>query len=223
MVKVITFIKRKPGMSVPDFQRYWREQHPAVVTRLPGVRRYVQSHTLPSLYGTAEPVYDGIAEVWAEDTDALRAMNRSPDYAAVQADEALFIDRTTMGIVITEDHLVKDEPVPAHAVKSAVFLNRKPGLSIDEFQHHWREVHAPMAALLPGLRRYVQSQTRRSAYAGGRAPAYDGVALAWFDSAEAARRAAASSEYARVVADTALFLSPGAAPAILTTEHVIVA
>lgn len=222
MVKVITFLKRKAGMPVPDFQRYWREQHPGVVTRLPGVRRYVQSHTLLSAYGGGEPVYDGIAEVWADDTEALRAMNRSADYAAVQADEARFIDRPTMGIVITEDHLVKGEPVPSGAAKSVVFLNRKPGLSIDEFQHHWREVHAPMAALLPGLRRYVQSQTRRSAYAGGRAPAYDGVALAWFDSAEAARRAATSNEYARVVADTALFLTPSTAPAILTTEHVIV-
>ena len=223
MVKVITFLKRRAGMPVPDFQRYWREQHPAVVTRLPGVRRYVQSHTLPSAYGAGEPVYDGIAEVWADNTDALRAMNRSPDYAAVQTDEARFIDRATMGILITEDHLVKDDPVPPQAVKSVVFLNRKPGLTIDEFQHHWREVHAPLTALLPGLRRYVQSQTRRSAYAGGRAPAYDGVALAWFDSAEAARRAATSSEYARVVADTALFLTPSAAPAILTAEHVIVA
>ena len=107
------------------------------------------------------------------------------------------------------------------------YFTRRSGLLVartpnQEFQHHWREVHAPMAALLPGLRRYVQSQTRRSAYAGGRAPAYDGVALAWFDSAEAARRAAASSEYARVVADTTLFLAPVAAPAILTTEHVIV-
>ena len=222
MVKVITFLKRKAGMPVPDFQHYWREQHPAAVTRLPGVRRYVQSHTLPSTYASGEPVYDGIAEVWADDTNALRAMNKSPDYGAVQADEARFIDRISMGILITEDHLVKDDPLPSGSAKSVVFLNRKPGTSIDEFQHHWREVHAPMAALLPGLRRYVQSQTRRSAYAGGRAPAYDGVALAWFDSAEAARRAATSDEYARVVADTALFLTPSAAPAILTTEHVIV-
>jgi uncharacterized protein (TIGR02118 family) len=223
VVKVITFLKRKPGMSVEEFQHYWREQHPAVVTRLPGVRRYVQSHTLPSSYGAGEPIYDGIAEVWADNTDSLRVMTRSPDHAAVQADEARFIDRATMGVVIAEDHLVKDGPVPPDAVKSVVFLNRKPSLSVEEFQHHWREVHGPVAAQLPGLRRYVQSQTRRSAYEGGRNPTYDGVVLTWFDSTEAIRRTAATGEYARVLADGAVFLSPGAIRAILTREHVIVA
>ena len=86
MVKVITFLKRKVGMPVEEFQRYWREQHPAVVTRLPGVRRYVQSHTLAADYAAGEPIYDGIAEVWADNTDALRAMTRSPSHAAVLED-----------------------------------------------------------------------------------------------------------------------------------------
>jgi uncharacterized protein (TIGR02118 family) len=222
MVKVITFLKRKAGMPVEEFQRYWRERHPDVVTRLPGVRRYVQSHTLVSAYGAGEPIYDGIAEVWADDTDALRAMTRSPLHADVQADEARFIDRATMGVIITEDHLVKDGPVPPDAVKSVAFLTRKPGLSVEEFQRHWREVHGPIAAALPGLRRYVQSHTRRSAYEGGRIPAYDGVVLTWFDSTDAIRRTAATGEYARVLADATVFLSLGAIPAILTREHTIV-
>ena len=64
-----------------------------------------------------------------------------------------------------------------------------------------------MAALLPGLRRYVQSQTRRSAYQGGREPAYDGVALAWFDSREAALRAWATDEFARILADAPRFVA----------------
>jgi uncharacterized protein (TIGR02118 family) len=222
MVKVITFLKRKIGMPVEEFQRYWREKHPEAVTRLPGIRRYVQSHTLPSAYKDGEPIYDGIAEVWANDTDALRAMTQSPDHPGLLVDEARFIDRASMGVVITDDHLVKDGPVPPDAVKSVAFLHRKPGLSLEEFQHHWREVHGPIAALLPGLRRYVQSQTRRSAYAGGRVPAYDGVVLTWFDSTEAMFKTVATDEYARVLADGPAFLSPGAVPTILTREHIIV-
>ena len=223
MVKVITFLKRKPGMPVEEFQRYWRTRHPEVVTRLPGVRRYVQSHTLLSLYGKDEPVYDGIAEVWADDTGALRAMTRSPAHAGVQADEARFIDRAAMGVIITEDHVIKDGPVPPDAVKSVAFLTRRPGLSVEDFQCHWLEVHAPIAAALPGLRRYVQSHTRRSAYEAGRVPAHDGAVLTWFDSTEAIRGAAATADYARVLADGATFLAAGAMPFILTTEHVIVA
>lgn len=223
MVKVITFLKRKAGMPVEEFQRYWRDRHPEAVLRLPGIRRYVQSHTLASTYGTGEPIYDGIAEVWADDTGALRAMTQSPHHPALQEDEARFINRASMGVVITEDHVIKDGSPPPRAVKSVAFLNRKPGLSVEEFQRHWRDVHAPIASELPGLRRYVQSHTRRSAYEGGRVPAYDGVVLAWFDSTEAIRDTAASGEYARVLADAAVFLVPGATPSILTSEHVIVA
>jgi uncharacterized protein (TIGR02118 family) len=223
VVKVITFLKRKAGMPVEEFQRYWRDRHPEAVTRLPGIRRYVQSHTLATTYEAGEPVYDGIAEVWADDTGALRTMTQSPHHPALQEDEARFIDRASMGVVITEDHVVRDGPVPPDAVKSVAFLSRKPGLSVEEFHRHWRDVHGPLVSLLPGLRRYVQSQTRRSAYEGGRVPAYDGVALMWFDSMEAIRNTSATGEYARVVSDDPVFLAPGAILSILTREHVIVA
>ena len=222
MIKVVTFIKRRAGMPVEAFQTYWRDRHPAVVTRLPGVRRYVQSHTLASAYAAGEPVYDGIAEVWADSTDALRAMTRSPDYAAVQADEAEFIDRASMGIVVTEEHVIKDGAVAVDPVKRVTFLTRKPGLSVEEFQRHWREVHGPLAAKMAALRRYVQSHTRSSAYAAGRAPAWDGIASAWFDSLDALRAVDATPEHAAALADRGSFVAPGPTRAILTREHVIV-
>jgi uncharacterized protein (TIGR02118 family) len=221
MVKVLTFIKRKPGMTVEDFQQYWLTRHPVVVTRLPGVRRYVQSHALASSYRKGEPPWDGIAEVWADDTDALRAMTRSAANADVQADEAQFIDRSTMGILVTEDHLVVEGAPGPDAVKAIEFLNRRPGASVDDFQHHWRERHGAILATIPGLRRCVLSATRRAAYAAGRAPTYDGASLMWFESPEALRAAAGSPAYAAAVADRASFLAPGSPPFIVTREHVI--
>jgi uncharacterized protein (TIGR02118 family) len=223
MVKVITFLKRKTGMLVEEFQAYWLTRHPGVVTRLPGVRRYVQSHTLVSLYGENEPPYDGIAEVWADDTGALRAMTQSPAHADVQADEARFIDRATMGVIITEDHVTKDATPPPDAVKSVALIARKPGLSVEDFQRHWLEVHGPITAALPGLRRSVQSHTRRSAYEAGRVPAYDGAVLTWFESTEAMRGAEATPEYAHILADAGTFLAFDRVRSILTREHVILA
>ncbi len=222
MVKVVTFLKRKSGMSVEDFQRYWRTRHPEVVVRLPGVRRYVQSHTLASSYGKGEPVYDGIAEVWADGTDALRAMTRSPENAKVQADEAQFIDRGTMGFLVTEEQVVVDGAVTSGAVKALEFLSRKAGTSVDEFQRHWRESHARILAGIPGLRRCVLSATRRAAYEAGRTPAHDGVTSLWFDSSDALRAAASSPDYGAAVADRERFLAPGQPPFIVTQEHVIV-
>lgn len=220
MVKVLTFIHRKPGMAVDEFQRYWRTRHPDVVTRLPGIRRYVQSHVLPTAYAKGDPPYDGIAEVWADDTEALRAMTRSAIHADLVADEARFIDRARMGFIVTEEHVVVDGE--GGGVKAVEFLARRPDLTVEAFQRHWRQAHAPLAAKVPGVRRYVISATRASAYGAGRSPAWDGAALMWFEAPEALGAAARSPEYRALVADRASFLAPGSPPFLLTREHVIV-
>jgi uncharacterized protein (TIGR02118 family) len=73
MVKAVAFFKRRAGMAVEEFQTYWLARHPDVVTNLSGVGRYVQSHTRLAAYRNAEPVYDGTAELWFEDTAVMRA------------------------------------------------------------------------------------------------------------------------------------------------------
>jgi len=222
MVKAVSFFKRKPGLSVEAFQAYWRDKHPGPVVRLPGVKRYVQSHTLPAVYRKGEPIYDGIAEVWFEDTRAMHALRGSTELAAVEADEAAFIDRSTMRMVLTEEHVIKDGPAAPGARKNVEFVTRKPGLELEKFQRYWREVHGPIGARIPMIRRYVQSHTRASAYERGRTPAYDGLAITWFDDTEAMRASAATAEYARTRADERNFLAPGDPAFIITIEHVIV-
>ena len=223
MVKALSFFKRRAGMPVEEFQAYWRARHPDVVTKLLGVRRYVQSHTRTAAYQGGEPVYDGIAEVWFHNTAAMHALRGTPELEAVQADEARFIDRSTMGLIITDDHVIKDDPTPAGAAKGVGFARRKPGMTVEAFQQHWREVHGPLGARVPGLRRYVQSHTRLSGYGRGHDPAWDGVALIWFDDSAALRAATSSPEWARVKADEDNFLASGPLAFIVTTEHVIVA
>lgn len=221
MIKAVTFLKRRPGMPVEEFQTYWRSQHPAVVTKLPGLRRYVQSHTRLAGYEKGEPAYDGIAEVWFDDTKALRALRDTPEMAAVQADEVRFIDRSTMGVILTDDYVIKDGPASPGMAKGVGFVRRKPTLTVEEFQRHWREVHGPLGAAVPGLRRYVQSHTRLAAYEHGRNPAWDGIAIIWFDDSAALRAATLTAEYALTKADDADFIAPGPVPFIVTTEHLI--
>jgi uncharacterized protein (TIGR02118 family) len=223
MVKALSFFRRQPGMSVDDFQAYWRTRHAEVVKKLPGVRRYVQSHTIVSGYRNGQPIYDGIAEVWFDDTRVVRKLADTPEYAAVRADEAKFIDHATMGLIVTEDHVVKDGTVPAGAVKNVEFITHKPGMSIDAFQRYWRETHGPLAVRIPMIRRYVQSHTRRGIYESGRTPPYDGVALTWFDDTQAMRASASTHEYAKVRDDEANFLVLGPAPFIITREHIVIA
>ncbi len=222
MVKMVTFFKRKPGLSVEAFQHYWRTTHAGIVMKLPGIRRYVQSHTLLSGYRKGEPAYDGVAEVWFDDTQAMRALTGTQEYAAVRADEPNFIDLSTMGSIITEEHVIKDGPIPPNGVKNIEFVTHKPGMPIEEFQRYWREVHGPLGASIPVVRRYVQSHTRRSIYESGKTPSYDGVAITWFDDTQAMRESATTPEYARTRADEVNFIAPSRLSFIITKEHVIV-
>ena len=104
MVKLIYCITRKPGMSVEEFQRYWREVHGPIAARIPGVRRYVQCHTLPELYGgDRTPAYDGAAELWWDSLDAMRAARGTPEQRAAIEDERNFIDHSRVFSIITEE------------------------------------------------------------------------------------------------------------------------
>ena len=90
MVKMIYVFTRKPELSVEEFQRYWRETHAPIAARIPGVRRYVQCHVLPELYERENlPPYDGAAEVWFDDMDAVRALAMARGQSEEDYDKAV--------------------------------------------------------------------------------------------------------------------------------------
>lgn len=223
MVKIVIFFKRKPGMTVEAFQEHWRTTHAAIISRLPGIRRYVQNATLASGYRKGEPAFDAVAESWFDDTQAMKALARTPEYAKVLADEPNFIDAASMGSIITDEHVIKDGPAPAGGIKTVDLVTHKPEMALDAFFRYWREDHGALGAASPAVRRYVQSHTRGSIYAAGRTPAYDGAAMMWFDDMQALRAAAATPEFERLRADVANFIARDKSPAVLAAEHVVLA
>ena len=223
MVKLVVYFKRRAGMEVEPFQEYWRTRHAEVVSGLPGIRRYVQSHTLLAGYRKGAPAFDGVAEVWFDDVDAIRALDGTAALAAVQEDEAKFIDRATMKTLLTGEHVIKEGALPEGCVKNVEFVRRRPDLGVEEFQRYWREVHGPLAREIPVILRYVQSHCRPGGYAGGRQPPCDGAAITWFESTDAMRASARTDAYARTRADEANFIAPGELPFIITREHVVIA
>ena len=56
-------------------------------------------------YRKARPLYDGIAEVWFEDTAAMRASAASSEYTRVRADEPNFV-APDLPFVITREHVI---------------------------------------------------------------------------------------------------------------------
>ena len=221
MVKAIYFIKRKPGMDVEQFQKYWLNTHAGIVSKVPELRKYVQCHTLLSGYRKGEPVYDGVAELWFDDVETMRRIADLPQSKAAVADDYNFIDMP-MEFVLTREHLQKDGPTNASMVKLVEFVFRKPGMDVEQFQKYWRTVHGPLAAKIPTMRRYVQSHNLPSAYRDGRQPVCDGVAEVWFDATDAMRASEKTPEYAATRADEPNFIDTTNLKFIITREHTIV-
>lgn len=104
MIKLICFVRRKPGMSADEFHRYWREEHGPLVTRTKmgsHVLRYEQNHVL-RLNDDGDG-YDGVTIQWFESLDAFYASVSEPDYPEVQADMEKFLDTTRLEFVLTEE------------------------------------------------------------------------------------------------------------------------
>jgi uncharacterized protein (TIGR02118 family) len=103
-------------------------------------------------------------------------------------------------------------------------LTRRPEVSQAEFRRHWLEVHGPLAARLPGLRRYHQNHvvdSRQLAIDHARGSwALDGISELWFDSEEDMNRAVSSEEYQEVARDHHLFV--GQTALITAVQNVVV-
>ena len=193
MIKASILIKRKDGMSVEAFQRYWREKHAPIAARVPGVRRYIQCHTLPAEYQRETPPdYDGVAEVWWDDVAAFERSKGTPEHQAMKADEANFVGESTP-LLANEVSLVDAYPTAKERqsmVKFIAMLYLKEGVPIAEFQRHWKDVHGPInVENIKGMKRYVQSHVLPSVFEGANPPPFGGLPEAWFDSVEAMRGA----------------------------------
>jgi uncharacterized protein (TIGR02118 family) len=108
MIKTVSLLTRRPGMTHEQFMTHWIEIHAPLAHAVPGLRRYVQSHILdqptrPDIPTTAMDV-DGIAELWYDDRAAMTRAHASPEAKALFADGALFIGRIKTFIV--DEHVI---------------------------------------------------------------------------------------------------------------------
>ena len=98
MVKMVFLVHRKAGMDEQDFRRYWRETHGPKAARIPGLRKYVQNHSIASVEGGTPP-YDGFSEMWFDSPESLE----TPEAQAAVADTANFTDvDRTQGFIVEE-------------------------------------------------------------------------------------------------------------------------
>jgi EthD domain len=117
MIKLVFCCRRQPNLSRDEFQRYWLEEHGALVRSLresiPQMVKYVQSHTLGDEINESirsgrgsDQAYDGITEVWFEDLASFGSGDGVLSAAGrrLLEDEGTFLDLPRCSIFVTEEH-----------------------------------------------------------------------------------------------------------------------
>jgi uncharacterized protein (TIGR02118 family) len=118
MIKLTFCLRRRSDLSREAFQDYWLRTHGPLVHQratVLGCRRYVQCHTLdlPGLHAAfqrrndgAPEAFDGVAELWFDDLDALGfdSVERQQAGADLLADEQNFIDLSRSPMWIGTEH-----------------------------------------------------------------------------------------------------------------------
>ncbi len=105
-VKGVWRMRRKPGISLGEFRRHWIDVHGVIASKIPGVRRYVQSHVIDEAYSFAEPRWDGVAQLWWDSPEALTDALRSPAFAEDMRDGAEFIEGESLSFFLAQEYVV---------------------------------------------------------------------------------------------------------------------
>lgn len=230
MIKSFSFLKRRAGMTHDAFIRHWLDVHVPMSHDVPGLRGYavstiVSEQTRSDVPALAMDAFDGLAQTWFDDLDSRARAGASAEGKRWHGDGASIIGNIRM--FVTEEHFaVPIEPGSRPPMKTLTVIRRRPDATAEQFQHEWRDVHAPMARDVPELRGFALSRVVEEQFRPDISPfpmdgPIDGFTESWCDSVEARARMVASSEAKRWFAHGATFL--GSVRSILMQEQVVIA
>jgi uncharacterized protein (TIGR02118 family) len=176
MVTRFSLVPRKKGLTVAEFQTYWREHHGVLAARLPGVVRYWQNHAISrSHVGLPWPGFDLCAELDAADVAAYDAMFSTPLYRGeIRVDEGNLIDRSGFGVVLCERVATTGE-MPLGGVRLLTFMRCAPLWDAGALAH---ALCAQDRGVAVGREVFCSLQAPQ---AGQRASVFDAIEALWFD------------------------------------------
>ena len=177
MINAITIIKKKQGLTYEKFQNYWKNEHAEIVTRSPLVGTYVQSHPIYNDELTFEDTIDGIAEIWFEDTNAMRSLAATKEYKDIQDDEKVFIDGSAVRLIIAEDIITVEGDVSDY--KLIIFMNKSSNVELTDFRNDLVDKASHYSK--KNLNRVKVSLPKIAGYKGDKSPAWDAILTFWLD------------------------------------------
>lgn len=101
MIKRVSLVRRRDGMSHEEFAAYWLGPHAEIARGIPDALGYVINVARdPDAAG-----YDGFAEVWFESEEAaVAAFGQEPFASTIAADRPKFVGDQTVFLV--DEHRV---------------------------------------------------------------------------------------------------------------------
>ena len=177
MINAITIIKKKQGLTYEKFQNYWKNEHAEIVTRSPLVGTYIQSHPIYNDELTFEDTIDGIAEIWFDDTNAMRSLAATKEYKDIQDDEKVFIDGSAVRLIIAEDIITVEGDVSDY--KLIIFMNKSSNFELTEFRNELVERASHYSK--KNLNRMKVSLPKIAGYKGDKSPAWDAILTFWLN------------------------------------------
>jgi uncharacterized protein (TIGR02118 family) len=201
VIKLFVFVRRKAGLTAEEFGRAWYEEHAPLTLAAPGfrrrVRRYVQNHPIrdADVPGLTLSDFDGVAELWLDSVDDLRAALADPETEHVEARVERFVDTKSALRLVAEESEQFDRGFGS--VKFIGLSRRHARMSHDEWRRYWIEVHGPLAHGIPEFTQYYGRYVHNYVLPGvdGQEPEYDGIVEEWLESVDAFARCLSEPRY----------------------------
>ncbi|AMB39047.1 EthD family reductase [Arthrobacter sp. TES] len=108
MIKVVAVLKAKEGVSRDEFLYKWNVEHPVLVRKLPGLRRYRQN---PAIEHRKEWPFNGMAELWFDSVAGVKIAYSGEEARKLFEHEHEFL--ADMQWFLAEEVEVDLEPVEA--------------------------------------------------------------------------------------------------------------
>ena len=115
LIKVVTLLKRKKGMSREEFKDFYENNHSKLFEEylaMPGIVRYVRRYVTPIADGITGEVrdcgFDVFMEVWLNDPELYKTWTSGammgPEYRAfIAEEEARLFDRDQIYVSVVEE------------------------------------------------------------------------------------------------------------------------
>lgn len=227
--KAISIVARKPGLSHDVFRQHWLGIHGPMARKVPDLLGFILSEAVQDSGAAASMAnykhrFDGLAHIWFQSPQAMRASMASQDARNWIADGNLFIDRQASCNFSVTEQIIVPPPRLEGGLKRTLLLVRKPGTTHEEFLEHWTKKHADLARNVPGLLGCVFNRIDASLGREGSPWAeIDGITETWWDSgADNMGGRVESRQAAAWSADGAAFLDSSRTRAIVSIEHVMI-